>query len=175
LHAVARAQVLAAVSRQARDAHPTTRGLRGDRLGANNAMYVLLMEEAVRRGCRVFDFGRSRVGSGAAAFKRHMGFQPAPLDYQFYFPRGGHPPAIHPGNPAMALPRGAGFAAARLAAGRPAFSATCLSRDGSLSVSATWSAPLVSCSGFRCADAEPARVAVQVAGLHPMKRCGPGR
>ncbi|HZL99923.1 MAG TPA: FemAB family XrtA/PEP-CTERM system-associated protein [Planctomycetota bacterium] len=106
---VAEQRVLAAVlSVQARDVfYPYYSGAQpgADRLGANNALYALLMEEAVRRGCRVFDFGRSRVGSGAAAFKRHMGFLPAPLDYQFYFPRGGHPPAIHPGNPAMALPQ----------------------------------------------------------------------
>lgn len=110
LHAVVQeSQVLAAVlSLQTRDVfYPYYSGAfpGADRLGANNAMYALLMEEAVRRGCRVFDFGRSRKGSGAAAFKRHMGFLPAPLDYQFYFPRGGHPPAIHPGNPAMALPQ----------------------------------------------------------------------
>ncbi len=76
-----------------------------DRLGANNALYALLMEEAVRRGLTLFDFGRSRIGSGAASFKRHMGFEATPLDYQFFFPRGGRPPSIHPGNPAMALPR----------------------------------------------------------------------
>ena len=110
LHAVVEDQrVLAAVlSLQARDTfYPYYSGaLPGaDRLGANNALYALLMEEAVRRGCRVFDFGRSRKASGAAAFKRHMGFSPAPLDYQFFFPRGGRPPAIHPGNPAMALPQ----------------------------------------------------------------------
>jgi FemAB-related protein (PEP-CTERM system-associated) len=76
-----------------------------DRLGANNAMYALLMEDAVRRGCHLFDFGRSRTGSGAADFKRHMGFTPTPLDYQFWFPRGGKPPEISPGNPRMALPQ----------------------------------------------------------------------
>jgi FemAB-related protein (PEP-CTERM system-associated) len=76
-----------------------------DRLGANNAMYALLMQAAAARGCRTFDFGRSRVGSGAAAFKRHMGFEATGLDYQFFFPRGGHPPSIHPGNPRMALPQ----------------------------------------------------------------------
>jgi len=76
-----------------------------DRLGANNAMYALLMEDAVRRGCRMFDFGRSRVGSGPASFKRHMGFEATPLDYQFFFPRGGKPPEISPSNPRMALPQ----------------------------------------------------------------------
>ena len=76
-----------------------------DKLGANNAMYVGLMEDAVQQGLRTFDFGRSRAGSGPAAFKRHMGFEPTPLDYQFYFPHGGHPPQINTDNPKMQLPR----------------------------------------------------------------------
>jgi FemAB-related protein (PEP-CTERM system-associated) len=76
-----------------------------DKLGANNAMYVGLMEDAVTQGLRTFDFGRSRAGSGPAAFKHHMGFEPTPLDYQFHFPHGGHPPRINPDNPRMQLPR----------------------------------------------------------------------
>ena len=76
-----------------------------DSLGANNFMYAMLMEQAVRSGDRVFDFGRSRAGSGAADFKRHMGFEPTPLDYQFWFPRGGKPPEITPSNPRTAVPR----------------------------------------------------------------------
>lgn len=74
-------------------------------MGVNNTMYCALMEDAVRRGFDVFDFGRSRVGSGAATFKRNMGFEPEPLDYQFFFPRGGRPPQINPSNPRTALPR----------------------------------------------------------------------
>lgn len=76
-----------------------------NRVGASNAMYALLMEDAVRRGFRTFDFGRSRVGSGPARFKQHMGFSPTPLDYQFYFPYGGRPPQLNPDNPAMRLPQ----------------------------------------------------------------------
>ncbi len=102
-------KVLAAVlSLQSADAlYPYYSGAEdgADRLGANNAMYALLMEDAVRRGCRMFDFGRSRVGSGPAGFKRHMGFEATPLDYQFFFPRGGKPPEISPNNPRMALPQ----------------------------------------------------------------------
>lgn len=73
--------------------------------GANNAMYAGLMEDAVRRGCHTFDFGRSRVGSGPAKFKQHMGFEATPLDYQFFFPRGGTAPKLNPSNPKMALPK----------------------------------------------------------------------
>jgi FemAB-related protein (PEP-CTERM system-associated) len=110
LHGIAQGdRVLAAVlSLQSRDVfYPYYSGAEEgvDKLGANNAMYELLMEEAVERGLRVFDFGRSRAGSGAASFKRHMGFEATPLDYQFFFPRGGRPPEIHPSNPRMALPR----------------------------------------------------------------------
>lgn len=75
------------------------------RMGASNFMYAALMEEAVRLGLRTFDFGRSRIGSGPARFKQHMGFEPTPLDYQFHFPFGGKPPQLSPGNPAMKIPQ----------------------------------------------------------------------
>lgn len=74
-------------------------------LGTMNTLYASLMEDAVRRGVGLFDFGRSRQGSGAAAFKRHMGFEPAPLHYQFYFLHGGSLPTLNPSNPRTALPR----------------------------------------------------------------------
>lgn len=52
------------------------RGLR-----ANDRMYYELMLHARRRGCARFDFGRSKAGSGAAAFKKNWGFEPNPLSY----------------------------------------------------------------------------------------------
>ena len=52
------------------------RGLR-----ANEAMYFALMRHARARGCTTFDFGRSKVGSGAFAYKKNWGFEPAPLAY----------------------------------------------------------------------------------------------
>jgi FemAB-related protein (PEP-CTERM system-associated) len=75
------------------------------RLGVNNAMYGFLMEDAVARGFRLFDFGRSRAGSGPADFKRNMGFEATPLTYQFYLPQGGEPPSLNPSNPKTAIPR----------------------------------------------------------------------
>jgi hypothetical protein len=68
-------------------------------------MYGFLMEDAVARGFRLFDFGRSRADSGPAAFKHNMGFEPTPLTYQFYLPQGGHPPSLNPSNPKTAIPR----------------------------------------------------------------------
>lgn len=50
-------------------------------LRANDRMYFELMLHARRRGCARFDFGRSKTGSGAHAFKRNWGFEPAPLRY----------------------------------------------------------------------------------------------
>jgi FemAB-related protein (PEP-CTERM system-associated) len=51
------------------------------RLRANDRMYYELMLHARRRGCERFDFGRSKVASGAYHFKRNWGFEPRPLAY----------------------------------------------------------------------------------------------
>ncbi|NYI21160.1 FemAB-related protein (PEP-CTERM system-associated) [Sphingobium francense] len=51
------------------------------RLRSNELMYYRLMGHGRARGMRVFDFGRSRTGSGQAAWKRSFGFDPAPLSY----------------------------------------------------------------------------------------------
>ena len=51
------------------------------RLRANDRLYYELMLHARRRGCTRFDFGRSKTGSGAWAFKRNWGFEARPLSY----------------------------------------------------------------------------------------------
>lgn len=51
------------------------------RLRANDRMYYELMLHARWRGCTRFDFGRSKTGSGAWAFKKNWGFEPQPLSY----------------------------------------------------------------------------------------------
>jgi FemAB-related protein (PEP-CTERM system-associated) len=50
-------------------------------LRANDLLYYELMRHAARRGCRRFDFGRSKTGTGAFAFKKNWGFEPRPLTY----------------------------------------------------------------------------------------------
>jgi FemAB-related protein (PEP-CTERM system-associated) len=50
-------------------------------LRANERMYFALMDHARGRGCTAFDFGRSKAGSGPAAFKKNWGFEPQPLSY----------------------------------------------------------------------------------------------
>jgi FemAB-related protein (PEP-CTERM system-associated) len=52
------------------------RGLR-----ANELMYFELMRHAAARGCTRFDFGRSKLGTGAYSFKKNWGFDPQPLAY----------------------------------------------------------------------------------------------
>lgn len=48
---------------------------------ANELMYYRLMLHARGRGMERFDFGRSKVGSGPAKFKKNWGFEPQPLTY----------------------------------------------------------------------------------------------
>ncbi len=51
---------------------------------ANELMYYALMCHAAARGCARFDFGRSKAGTGAFAFKKNWGFEPQPLRYAHY-------------------------------------------------------------------------------------------
>lgn len=50
-------------------------------LRANERMYFELMDHARRRGMTQFDFGRSKAGSGPAAYKHNWGFEAQPLRY----------------------------------------------------------------------------------------------
>ena len=50
-------------------------------LRANDRLYFALMEHARARGCMWFDFGRSKAGTGPAAFKKNWGFDSVPLVY----------------------------------------------------------------------------------------------
>ena len=67
-------------------------------LSANDFMYWELMCHAAARGCRMFDFGRSRVGVGSYHFKRHWGFEPEPLSYQYCLVRARELPNPSPDN-----------------------------------------------------------------------------
>ena len=51
------------------------------RLRSNELMYYRLMGHGRARGMRLFDFGRSKTGSGQAAWKKSFGFDPVPLAY----------------------------------------------------------------------------------------------
>jgi FemAB-related protein (PEP-CTERM system-associated) len=72
-------------------------------LHAYDLLYWSLMNRAVERGRRVFDFGRSKRGTGSFDYKTYWGFEPTPLHYQFHLPRGGELPEINPLNPKYRL------------------------------------------------------------------------
>lgn len=48
---------------------------------SNEVMYFALMRHAREKGCHTFDFGRSKVETGTAHYKRNWGFEAEPLDY----------------------------------------------------------------------------------------------
>jgi FemAB-related protein (PEP-CTERM system-associated) len=72
-------------------------------LAVNDFMYWELLCHAARAGYRTFDFGRSREGTGAYNFKRHWGFEPVPLPYQYVLLKGGRMPDVSPSNPKLHL------------------------------------------------------------------------
>lgn len=73
-------------------------------LAANDFMYWSLMERAVSvRGCKIFDFGRSKNGTGSFSFKKNWGFEPKALNYEFILKEGTEMPEINPLNPKYQL------------------------------------------------------------------------
>ena len=63
---------------------------------ASDAMYFALMAHARARGCTRFDFGRSKVGTGSAAYKEMWGFAPSSLRYAVRTRPGEAPRAVNP-------------------------------------------------------------------------------
>jgi FemAB-related protein (PEP-CTERM system-associated) len=69
------------------------------KLAPNDFMYWELMKHGCENGYRVFDYGRSKEGTGSFDFKRHWGFEPAPLYYQYILLKRNDIPNISPANP----------------------------------------------------------------------------
>lgn len=78
-----------------------TRAARG--LKANDRLYYELMCDARRRGCTRFDFGRSKAGTGVAAFKKNWGFDGVPLRYAKRVADGATPREMNPMSPKYRL------------------------------------------------------------------------
>jgi FemAB-related protein (PEP-CTERM system-associated) len=70
--------------------------------GANDFLYWEVMRRARDRGCKIFDFGRSKADTGAFAFKKNWGFEPAWLEYEYCLPPGQSLPEKNPNNPKYA-------------------------------------------------------------------------
>jgi FemAB-related protein (PEP-CTERM system-associated) len=74
--------------------------------GLNNFLYFTMMRHVVERGCRTFDFGRTRSNNqGSFRFKQLHGFKPTPLVYRRWTRPGRTPPDLSPSNPRYALAR----------------------------------------------------------------------
>ena len=67
-------------------------------LAANDFKYWELMRRACARGLKVFDYGRSKQGTGSYAFKKHWGFEPQPLHYEYRLYRRDAVPQNNPSN-----------------------------------------------------------------------------
>ena len=52
-------------------------------LAANDFKYWELLRRSCARGLKVFDFGRSKQGTGSYSFKKNWGFEPTPLHYEY--------------------------------------------------------------------------------------------
>lgn len=70
---------------------------------ANDFMYWELMRRSLDERILAFDFGRSKVDSGSYRFKKHWGFEPAPLFYQYKLLKSHSLPDVSPNNPRYRL------------------------------------------------------------------------
>jgi FemAB-related protein (PEP-CTERM system-associated) len=72
-------------------------------LAANDFKYWELMRRACERGCKVFDYGRSKQGTGSYSFKKNWGFEPRPLSYEYRLYKRDAVPQNNPSNPKYRL------------------------------------------------------------------------
>lgn len=67
-------------------------------LAANDFKYWELMRRSCERGIKLFDYGRSKVGTGPYAFKKNWGFEPQPLHYEYCLYKRDSIPQNNPNN-----------------------------------------------------------------------------
>ncbi len=72
-------------------------------VAGNDFMYWEVMRRAAERGVRVFDYGRSKEGTGPYSFKKNWGFEPQPLGYEYELVRARAVPDVNPLNPKYRL------------------------------------------------------------------------
>jgi FemAB-related protein (PEP-CTERM system-associated) len=72
-------------------------------LGAYDFIYWHILRAAAERSLRIFDFGRSKLGTGAFAFKKNWGFVPRPIFHEYQLKPGSAIPDINPLNPKYRL------------------------------------------------------------------------
>lgn len=68
----------------------------------NDFMYWELLKYGLEKGYKIFDLGRSKVDTGSYRFKKHWGFEPQPLAYQYKLVKIKELPNLSPANPKYA-------------------------------------------------------------------------
>ena len=68
-------------------------------LKGNDFMYWELMRQSAEQGIDIFDYGRSKEGTGSYSFKKNWGFIPKPLHYEYYLVKSNSIPEVNPMNP----------------------------------------------------------------------------
>jgi len=66
-------------------------------------MYWDVMQDACQKGIRIFDYGRSKIGTGSYSFKKNWGFEPVPLPYTYRLVNLQKMPEVNPLNPKYRL------------------------------------------------------------------------
>jgi FemAB-related protein (PEP-CTERM system-associated) len=74
-----------------------------NRLAVNNFMYWMLIRYGCENGYRIFDFGRSKKGTGSFDFKKRWGQTIIDLPYRYHLVRSKSMPDTSPLNPKFAL------------------------------------------------------------------------
>jgi len=65
---------------------------------ANDFKYWELMRRSCERGLKIFDYGRSKVGTGPYSFKKNWGFEPQGLHYEYCLYKRDSIPQNNPNN-----------------------------------------------------------------------------
>lgn len=73
--------------------------LDGRKYKAFDFMYWEVMKDACVKGYKIFDYGRSKKGTGSYSFKKNWGFIPEPLPYQYDLISTDNIPDLNPLNP----------------------------------------------------------------------------
>ncbi|WP_298158820.1 FemAB family XrtA/PEP-CTERM system-associated protein [Ferrovum sp.] len=72
-------------------------------LAANDFKYWELLRRSCEGGYRIFDYGRSKLGTGSYHFKKNWGFEPVPLHYEYRLYEATEVPDQNPLNPKYRL------------------------------------------------------------------------
>ena len=72
-------------------------------VAGNDFMYWNLMQASAAKGYRLFDFGRSKKGTGAFDFKKNWGFTAQPIPYEYQLFASDTLPDVNPLNPKYQL------------------------------------------------------------------------